>query len=930
MKKLVAIGVGLTVAAVLAYWFGFRDRGGAARTPVATQPKDDPWNAPAAGRAARRDASEAPTGPMPKLAFEVDPDGPLRLEGLVLDEHEQPVPAAEVRISSSPGRTTKTDSDGSFSFDKLLGRTYVVRARAGDKIGRATAKATARAEPVVIRLAPGTALTVTVIDGASRAPIAGATVLRLDSEDEQTTTDARGQATLHGLDDGWVQVVASAPGYGPATGSKGVGQGDKQVSLELALTKGAAVSGRVVDEAGQAVAGARVWATDASNAWEGSAGERLAQTTGKDGGFTLPALSAGSYLFFAKDETHAPAVTAPVAVAGEQPTTGVEIVMKAAAVVAGVVIDRDRQPVPYATVTLSSKQYSAGMTYRQAAADDKGRFVVTGLPRAALRLRAEGEEASSAVVDVDLAATPERRDLELVLDRTGTIAGVVVDGDGEPVAEATVTAFPDFLAGQVDFVLASTATATTDGGGRFTLRGLEDGSYRLWAERQGGGGKSRTDNMGVAARTGATDVKLVLPAPGGIEGTIALEGGEPPPLAIVSVDWQHRVTVRDGKFALGDLQPGTYDLRVVGPDFAERIKADLEVKAGKVTDAGTITVRPGRKIAGKVVDAKGAPVEGARVMYGKMLFGDGKQTGSDDADTASQMGMRTATSNAAGEFVINGAPRTSGSLLAEHTVRGRSVALKLPAGKDDVRGVTVTLRGYGAVAGKVTRKGQPVAGATVNASPVGASGQAIFVQTGEDGSFVIDKLSEGPTSLNAFSQKGMMGMAGGARTITVVAGQRIDGSIELPAGDVALTVKLEPKPGEIVNFAQVFLFRGVVAPKTGEALMDAFLSSASVEGAQGDSTLAVSGAAGMLFWMGPQVGSFPSFEELTPGSYSACVIPITGSITDQQLMQRIMANLDKLEVVCKPVTVAPTPAKQETTMVVPAMKPLPPAEDDES
>jgi hypothetical protein len=41
-------------------------------------------------------------------------------------------------------------------------------------------------------------------------------------------------------------------------------------------------------------------------------------------------------------------------------------------------------------------------------------------------------------------------------------------------------------------------------------------------------------------------------------------------------------------------------------------------------------------------------------------------------------------------------------------------------------------------------------------------------------------------------------------------------------------------------------------------------------------------------------------------------------------MQRIFANLEKLEVFCKPYTVTPTPAAQEMSITVPSMKPLPP------
>jgi hypothetical protein len=481
------------------------------------------------------------------------------------------------------------------------------------------------------------------------------------------------------------------------------------------------------------------------------------------------------------------------------------------------------------------------------------------------------------------------------------------------------------MAGEVDWVMASNATATTDGDGHFVLRGLDDGKFRVWASREAGGSRRSSGREGVATQTGATDVRIVLPAPGGIEGTIVMENGEKPELAIVSAGWENRVTAKNGAFELKDLQPGTYDLRIGGSDFAQRTKADVVVKAGVMTDVGEIVVHRGRKLSGKVVDGKGAGVAGARVMYGKILFGDGKSTGTADEETAAQMGLRLATTNADGEFVMGGVPRTAGSIIAEHATSGRSVAVKVPAGNDDVKGLVVTLKGYGSVVGKVMRKGEPVGGAQVTAAPLGSSAQAQFVQSAQDGSFVFDKRPEGPTSLSALKGKGFGGL-GGSRTVTVVIGKQVDGTIVLPAGDVALTVKIEPEPGETVNAAAVFLFHGGVTVANAQEAMDVLNASGGAKGETGDVTLATGGAAGMLVWLGP-ISGYPTFDELQPGPFSTCVMPITGSIMDQQFMQRVFTNLDKLEVFCHPMTVTPSPAKQETSVQVPAMKPLPSGDD---
>jgi len=911
------------------YWFGFRDKPRAAATTQAAKADDgaDPWDK--APRKAERSEGPAPTGPMPKLSFEIDPPGRLLLEGQVLDEDDHPVKGAKVRISTSPARTTETDADGSFSFDQLLGRTYSLTATAGDKFGGPVAtKVVASAEPVVIRLRQGVALTVNVSDAASKQAIAGATVTLLDGSETTATTDGGGKAVFRGLRDGWTGVMAVASGYGPVTANKLVGKGEKTATVEVALRRGAAVSGRVVDEQGTGIPDVQVWAADTSNAWERGGAELARVTSAADGAFTIPALAAGSYFLRAKDDHHAPASTAPITVTGEHPTTGIEIVMKAAASIAGVVVTTDGQPVPYATVKLSSKTWSPDSVNRQAAADEHGKFELRALPRAAVKVRAESEEAASKAIDVDLAGTPVRTDVKLVLDQAGTIAGIVVDGAGEPIAEAEVAAYPDFLddkRGADDFVLAQGAAATTDGGGRFVLKGLEDGSYRVWASRSSGGRTSQGQREGVAARTGAKDVKIVLPAPGAVKGKVALDSGDPPELALVSTDWEHRVTIRDGAFELADLAPGKYDLRVTGADFADKIVRDLTIEAGKTTDAGTITVRAGRKLSGRVIDGEGKPVEGARVLFGKMLFGDGKQTGGTDPDQASAMGQRGTSTDADGRFVLTGLSRGGGSLMAEHADRGRSLAIKIPPGKDDVRDVALNLKGFGSIAGRVTRKGEPVAGAIVYAAPQGSTGAALQVAAGADGSFVIDKVPEGVNSVSAM-KPGMMSMQGAARTVTVVAGQRADGSVEIPVGEVALTVTSKPKAGAVVNAAQVFLLRGRYQLTTGDQLVDGFFGGQVPTQDLGKTELALTGPAGMLFWLGGD--THPTFKDLNPGPYSACLIPVTGNIMgDQRLMQRILRNVDKLEVVCKQVEVTAAPLAQAITVELPTMREL--TDDDE-
>jgi len=79
---------------------------------------------------------------------------------------------------------------------------------------------------------------------------------------------------------------------------------------------------------------------------------------------------------------------------------------------------------------------------------------------------------------------------------------------------------------------------------------------------------------------------------------------------------------------------------------------------------------------------------------------------------------------------------------------------------------------------------------------------------------------------------------------------------------------------------------------------------------------------GMKFWFG-EGKPLPEFDQLVPGDYSVCSIPILGDLNDTTFAQRLQEHLDTLAVYCKQAKVTPSPAKQSFVHEVPAMTPLP-------
>jgi protocatechuate 3,4-dioxygenase beta subunit len=902
-RKVAAVVALLVVAAVAVWFFALRGKDGA-KTPAKPTPVLTAGSNAGSGSAAKpQDGAPPMVGMAPKWKRDADKEGPLRLEGQVLDEHGDPVGGAVVTLSSIPPRTATSEADGGFHFDKLVGREYALTAIAGKRIGGPISHhLTATSDPAVLRLVAGAKLAVTVVDGGDK-PVQKATVKTIGMIEQTATTGVDGIATLEPVHPGWVAVQASAEGYANGNGFTQVGGPGSTGQLKVILRNGYAVSGRVIDEKGKPIAGAQV-ATAAS--WDLPGTGHAAETDAK-GAFTIKALPPGTHTLVASDGEHAPARASAITIESKG-IDGIEIVMKAGGVLAGTVVDGARKPAPFAAVRVGGDGQQMWMIDgRMASTDKDGKFELRGLARTKLKVRAESDAAASPVVAVDLTDASDKLDLELVLDVGGTIAGTVVDEKGAPVAEVQVNAFPDILGGspQDAMVLAGLSSASTDGGGRFTIRGLPAGEYRVRASRQSKG-RYEWGQQGVQAKTGDTNVKITLAAPGSVTGKLVLEDGKPPSLANVSLNQQSMEAAKaDGTFTLPDIAPGTYDLYVRGPGFTQFVKQSVVVEPQKPTDVGTLTLAKGRTVTGKVVDGTGAPVVGAKVKAGDIMYT--LQGAEDQMETFEELsGMKTALSERDGTFKLFGIAKKAVNVLADHP-RGRSNAVELPAGTDDPPPLTLTLIGFGQIVGKVTQAGKPLGGATVTAAPKGGGSQVQIAQSEADGNFTL-KVAEGTVVLTAMLQKQeSMSLKSASIEVQVSAGKLTKANIDIPVGSVTLTVSIKPLPNNKVDAAQVFLMKGIVAVRTAKEINEAFMGGK---------------ALGMKFWLGADK-PLPEFDELVPGDYSVCSIPVTGDLNDPTFQTRLQQNLDVLAVHCKQAKITPSPNKQSFVQDLPAMPPLP-------
>ena len=828
---------------------------------------------------------------MPEAAHDDDPIGAFRLEGQVIDEHEQPVAGAEVGIDANPPKVVKSDASGAFVFEGLIARAYAVEARAdAGYAGPVRVRLGAKPEPVTLRLHAGGSVEVAVTDGT--APIANAAVELRATVLWTATTNAAGVATFSHVGAEWAPLVASAPGFAPAAMMLGTsGDPKAPVRVALVLARGAAVSGMVVDGAGKPVGGARVVATAASEPFPVVDPRRDGVVAKPDGTFELPAIGAGTWRFTATHTTYGPTTSTPIALDGAHAKTGVKLVLDAGGTITGSVVDASGAPVASANVRVVVRGNVFWRAQRQAFSGADGKFEIAGLPRRAVDVVAQGEHGSSAIVPADLVATA-KQDIALKLDIAGEIAGVVVDSAGKPLGDAQVFADPEPTGKPADlsiWVVRGDQEAVTDQAGGFVLSGLPPGGYRVRASRSGASIDEQQLAKFVVAHPGEK-LRIVVPNQGKITGKVAFADGKVP-IVRLGNSYGTPFASTDGSFSLAAVA-GTHGLVVDGPSFLAAKSREVVVKEGQPTDVGTITVEPGRSISGRVLDERHNPVAGAKIAGGKLLSGGGKELYIPDES----IDAKDTTSDADGRFELDGFSPGPLNVVAG-TATGRSPSIEIPAGTASAT-VDLVIAPTTSLDGVVTRGGSPLGDTVVIAKPIGATGSNFFVVTGPDGTFALDALAPG-----AYLVSPMVG-GGGSKPkdiytvkVDLVLGTRPHIEVDTTPGPATVTVTAKTEDGQAVAMGGLFLIEANVVIHSATELMSP------------DQLNNIFGPKPIAIHMRGVVSGSSEVEGVKLGDATLCVTPFAGRPPD---------DLSKAPIKCQPVHVGS--GTQTVAIVVPTPK----------
>ncbi|HEY4592875.1 MAG TPA: carboxypeptidase regulatory-like domain-containing protein, partial [Thermoanaerobaculia bacterium] len=686
---------------------------------------------------------------------------------------ELPAPAAglDLRLAAEDGRRL----------------TYRLRAAKPEEIG-----------PAVIALKPAVPASGKVVEDGTGRPVPGALVWPDQDLGAVTRAGKDGSFQLAHVEPE-VGIHATAPGYFTDPGRAG----GRVVTFHL-LPRLAA-GGIVVDEAGQPVVGARLKASPkegprayrSAAAW-GSGGFARSAASGR---FRLAGLTAGViYELRAEREGFAPSrVELPARQAGA-PAPDLRVVLHPGRTAFGMVIDGRRRPVAGAEVslrpTLPADLIARARELRNperipASTGASGRFEMKNLPAGTfdLTVRARG----FAPITVPALAIPEGKgatDLGTVqLAPGGAVHGMVVDPQGEPIADAEVQAkgadrdgqaFRESRPGDV-----GAGSAVTAADGSFTLEDLAPGVALDVSVTHPGYGPGGAPGVAVPSET---PIRVVLQPVARVSGHVLGPDGKPVAGASVALHESPRrlggaffqassrhlhegVTDDEGAFAFADVAPGPFQMSASAPGHQRAELRGLEVKPGQDLSGIAIQLPAGATVEGRVTSTEGKPLAEAQVIVA-------------DAAVNGMLGyspFRGATDDG-GQYRIEGIP--PGPHTLEASAEGYRRAVRDVEAAAEPRKVDFQLDRGLEISGRVVDdEGTPVADAGVSLFRAGGEPQG--APTEADGTFRLSGVEDGDYVLQAVKR----GYSSGPVRKVTVAGAPVSG-IEL---------KLNPSEGTITG-----------------------------------------------------------------------------------------------------------------------------------
>ena len=440
--------------------------------------------------------------------------------------------------------------------------------------------------------------------------------------------DENGEFVVEDLPPGRYVLRVSAPGYTTAFRPNVVVTLDERsTAVRVVLDAGAGFVGRVTDEAGTPVPGARLFAVLAPGSRLQRV-DRVDATADGEGNYRIDQLVPGNrYFLHAWARGFAPNTSMVICGDG---TTERDIQLQASGRVEGRILDAvSGEPIGGAEVMLVTgnianpgpvSDVSDAEGYYRFPNVRPGPIVVFSASAPGYQQRFEAQLASIQNLTV---VSGETTALDWKLHAGGKVEGRVTSADGRPVAHASVALVPRHRH-------LSELTTLTDPDGRYELVGAAKGRYHLRVSAAGLSPIPRDDEarIEVPESLGVIRKDIVLDRGGVLHGAVLSPDKESVSGARVFLEAKGSRAVRDrvrdleavsgpnGTYRLVGVPPGV-DLTLLAEhdEYVRTSSNPLRLGPGESREIA-IALRPGAVLAVTVVDAGERPVEGARIRWG--------------------------------------------------------------------------------------------------------------------------------------------------------------------------------------------------------------------------------------------------------------------------------------------------------------------------
>ncbi len=597
--------------------------------------------------------------------------------------------------------------------------------------------------------------------------------------------------------------LAPALAFAPAHAATTVGAGLRAGPPVDAATTGA-VEGRVLDRAGAPISGATVRV--------GCAEPLASATTDERGWFRAGGIAPGRVCLEATHTGFAAARLDDVVVTAGA-ARSVALVVERGVALRGAVKGAGAPGSAVAGAEVALRCGAGDEVLAKAKSAEDGRYDLGVVPaRGACRLTATHADQPPFVKVLELAPREAPLVIDIVFDPAAALTGRVVDGDGKPVKGAEVRVTDELRGGDA----TAERRAASDDKGVFRVGGLSASRYRV--ELHPPDALVERREAVELARGRTLDLGTFRTRPGlALSGTVVGDDGEP--LAGIKLRAfrqlgsgraleRQAVTDKEGRFRLGGLAEGRYDLDVEPKSARGWLPAerdDLAVPGAPLE----LELERGATIAGTATGMDGAPLERLAVWALRAA---------PEGDSGRVVGKATIEDRATGAFRIEGLP--AGEVVVRAAARGLAPAasdpIALVAGEERT-GVGLRLARGLRLTGTVVAKesGAPIGSAAIavegaSAPASGGAGGDVgevaaapepAATSGADGRFALDGIVAGQAVLAVrhpdYAPATQVVVVGEEDPepvrIALGAGATVEGTVTHAGGEPATGVRIEAR-----------------------------------------------------------------------------------------------------------------------------------------